>query len=162
MKHLLSLAIVVVGLALPGSADALSGRFIGGGTTSNFSNACVNVGGWPGTPQNYIVRYQPRNVGGNPNRDVLTFLGHFHAFAVQLNGASFGSSWTSVRHAFLGRGIGFTTEADADTADIRITSIWPTTIDDTTSRTVRIRGQIRHLGHVPWCRIDFDVIVQQE
>lgn len=160
MKHLLSLALVTLGLALPGSANALSGRFMGGGTLSNFTNACINSG-WSGSPEFYGVRYQPRNVGNNADRDVLTFIGGSHAFSVQLDGAGFGSGWTPVRHGFLGGGIGFSTESDENTADVRITSIWPASLDDTTNQSVRIRGQIRHFGWVRWCRVDFDVVVQQ-
>ncbi len=160
MKSLISTALIACSLALPGSASALSGRFVGGGTISNFTQACLNVG-WSNSPEHYTVRYHPRGVGNNWDVDLLSFYSNGHAFSLQRNGADFGSSWTPVRHAFLGGYLGYSTESDTNTADIRITSIWPNTLDDTTSQTVRIRGQIRHLGHVRWCRVDFDVIVQQ-
>lgn len=161
MKPLFTIAAVTLSLALPGSASALNGRFMGGGTIFNFSNACVNAG-WTQNAEYYTVRYQPRNVGNNADRDTLTFIGNSHAFMFQLNGASFSRSWTPVRHAFLGSGIGYSNEGDTPHADIRVTSMAPAQPNASTTAAVRIRGQARYLGHVDGCRVNFDVIVQQQ
>ncbi|WP_370205533.1 hypothetical protein [Pararhodobacter marinus] len=144
--------------ALP--ADAQSGRFEGGGTLSNFTAPCLG-GGWSGRPQTYVVRYHPANIAWNTDGDTLTFLNDHHGFSVERAGGSFSYAWQPVRHAFIGGPISFRDQDNHEAAEIRLISMWPSNIDETTEGTIRIRGQIRHLGHLRWCRVDFDILVQQ-
>lgn len=152
-------AMAALSAFAPTWAEAQVGRFMGGGTIFNFTPACVNAG-WDRNSEAYLVRFQPANIGSNADRDLLTFLGSAHSFSMQRDGG-FTTWWSAVDHAFLGSGIGYSNATWDDHADLRIMSMWPSDPDANTMVPVRIRGQIRHFGHVPWCRVDFDVIVQQ-
>ena len=161
MKKVLTGAIAaLVAGALPLTAGPLTGRFHGGGTLSNWTPACINDG-WVDTPERYEVRYHPRGVGSNRDRDSIAFYGGQTAMSFILNGGNFSNAWQPVTHAFLGSGITVADQNQPEAARIRILSMWPNNLDENTDQPVRIRGQIQHLALARWCRVDFDVIVQQ-
>ncbi len=117
--------------------------------------------GWSGDIEQYSVRYHPRAVASNPERDSLSFFSPNNAFSVQIDGAGFTSGWQSVNHVYLGRAIGASWQGDSNASQVRILSRSPASVTDTTAGPVRIRGQIRHFGHARGCVVEFNLLVQQ-
>ena len=157
LSGLAAAALVALG-ATPSAA--FNGVFQGGGAISGFSPACVNVG-WTRNADAYSVRFEPAGLGSSGADATLYFLSDYHAFGFSRPGGDFTTSWQTVDAAQLFSHPWFRGHAEGQATELRLTSIYPAVLDDTTARPVRIRGQVRHFGGVAWCRIDFDVIVQQ-
>jgi len=144
----------------PISATAQVGRFDGGGTIYGFNRACQN-GGWSGGPQAYRVRLHPDSLGTNGNTMSVAFFGDNHAFSFSLTDPANQYDWQSFDAYYLFSRPSFTPSDAAFPAQIRVRSVRPTAIDETTSVPVRFRGQIRNFSGIQYCRVEFDVVVTQ-
>ncbi len=161
IRTLTGLALLAL-LSAPGAAAAFNGQFQGGGTISNFNQACRNNNNWPENAQYYVVRYQPAGIGGNPDRDALTFLNDNHAFGFERPSGPFTNAFQPVTHGGVFRQPWIVWHDDPDIAALlRVTARTPANLTANTAASVRLRGQIRNFSGIPNCRVNFDVIVQQ-
>lgn len=161
MRRLAILTPVLALLAAaPEAAQAFNGRFTGGGTVFDFSAACVNAG-WIENSTQYMVRFEPANVGYNPDRSLLAFFSLDRAFAFQIDGA-FSNSWQDVDLYQILDDAFLNPSDDPRATQVRFRSLSPSRIDAETADTVRIRGEVRNFAATPGCRVSFELLLQQQ
>lgn len=155
------MAVAVSGLlSLPTVAEANPGRFMGGGTVFNLSQACRDVG-WIGPSEPFSVRYHPSGVGTNRERDFIGFMSDYTALGYMRESGSFTNTFQPVTMSSVTSGAWSIPQNSPDAAQLRVTNINPRNVTEDTRGSVRIRGQIRNFSGVQNCNVRFDVIVSQ-
>lgn len=152
--------ILALFVAAPDPAQAFNGRFTGGGTVFNYSAGCVNAG-WIENSAQYMVRFEPANVGYNPDRSLLAFFSLDRAFAFQVDGA-FATTWQSVDMYQIMDDAYLHPSGDSRATQMRFRAVSPSVIDAETDGVVRIRGEVRNFAATPGCRVTFELMVQQQ
>jgi hypothetical protein len=161
MRRLAILSTLLASLtAVPDAAMAFNGRFTGGGTVFDYSHACVNAG-WIENSAQYMVRFEPANVGYNPDRSLLAFFSLDRAFAFQVDG-QFLRTWQEVDLYQILDDAYLHPSEHRQAAQVRFRSISPSRIDAETAGTVRIRGEVRNFAATPGCRVTFELLLQQQ
>lgn len=154
-------AVFVAALATQSMAQTGNGRFDGGGVMHSFSQACLN-GGWPGHADQVLVRFHPNGVGNNGDWESIILSRTSWSIGTTIFGGAFSGVWQAAEHGGNFSRPWLIPQGDSNHADIRVLSMWPRVINETTDEPVTIRGQIRHLSGTQWCRVSFDVIVSQQ
>jgi hypothetical protein len=143
-----STAVALAAAALPASAQTV--EFRGTGTVIAKSKACEEAGWVIGEKTKPNMRYRPAKVGSNGKPTAIAMHYPFWATSFVLAKGSLGSSFKPVIAGATGSGTGVM----EDGADVRVTSLSPSTITTKTG-TVKIKGEVRGFD-VPGCVVTFD------
>lgn len=156
-----ALAALCTTLALGLSATAASaqvGRFMGGGVVYNFNQTCRNFG-WVRPTEAFSVRYHPRNIGNNGNRESITFNTPFNTVSFAREGGAFTSSFLPVDQGGSFERPFFIPADSPNAAQIRIGRRDPANLTNSFDGSVRIVGRIRNWSGITGCVVFFDVVV---
>jgi len=160
MLRLFLFASVLASSLLPAPAVAFNGRFQGGGTINLFSEECVNAG-WIENSAAFMVRFEPANIGYNPDRSLLAFFAMDRAFALQVEG-NFTTAFQPVELYQILDDAYFSSARERRPTQVRFRSMYPALIGAETAETVRIWGDIRNFAGTPGCRVSFELLLQQQ
>ncbi|PTX01109.1 hypothetical protein [Pararhodobacter aggregans] len=160
LRLALFLALVAATLTPGSPAQAFNGRFQGGGTINFFSEECVNAG-WIENSAAFMVRFEPANIGYNPDRSLLAFFAMDRAFAVQIDG-NFTTAFQPVELYQILDDAYFSSARERRPTQVRFRSMYPALIGAETAETVRIWGDIRNFAGTPGCRVSFELLLQQQ
>ena len=127
-------------------------------TGTNLSNTAPGL-----TYYTYLVVQcmQYCRVSNNRLLCTLNFIGSSYAFSFSLANPGDQATWQNFDSYYVFARPFFVPSDDANAAQIRVRSVRPSNIDETTAVPVRVRGQIRNFSGIQYCRVEFDVVVTQ-